>query len=62
MSYDDPNEYGVYLSKGEQEVHFPIGLAFDSEQIPEGETGSAQDTRRSGRIDGSDQRPTERTE
>lgn len=36
MSYDDPNEYGVYLSKGEQEVHFPIGLAFDSEQIPEG--------------------------
>lgn len=36
MSYDNPKEYGVYLSKGEQEVHFPIGLAFDSEQIPEG--------------------------
>lgn len=36
MSYDNPKEYGVYLNKGEQEVHFPIGLAFDSEQIPEG--------------------------
>lgn len=36
MSWDNPKEYGVYLSKGEQEVHFPVGLAFDSEQIPEG--------------------------
>lgn len=36
MSYDNPKEYGVYLSKGEQEVHFPVGLAFDSNQIPEG--------------------------
>lgn len=42
MSWDNPNEYGVYLSKGEQEVHFPIGLAFDSEQIPEGKRAPLQ--------------------
>lgn len=36
MSYDNPKEYGVYLDKGEQEVHFPLGLAFDADQIPEG--------------------------
>lgn len=36
MSSDDQNNYGVHLNDKEQEVHFPIGLAFDSEQIPEG--------------------------
>lgn len=36
MSSDDQNNYGVHLNDEEQEVHFPIGLAFDSEQIPEG--------------------------
>lgn len=36
MSWDNPKEYGVYLNAGEQEVHFPVGLAFDDEQIPEG--------------------------
>lgn len=36
MSSDDQNEYGVHLNDKAQEVHFPIGLAFDSEQIPEG--------------------------
>lgn len=36
MSWDNPKEYGVYLNTGEQEVHFPVGLAFDSNHIPEG--------------------------
>lgn len=36
MSSDDQNNYDVHLNDKEQEVHFPIGLAFDSEQIPEG--------------------------
>lgn len=36
MSSDDQNEYGVHLNDKAQEVRFPIGLAFDSEQIPEG--------------------------
>lgn len=36
MSSDDQNNYGVHLNDKAQEVHFPIGLAFDSEQIPEG--------------------------
>lgn len=36
MSWDNPKEYGVHLSKGEQEVHFPIGLAFESERMAEG--------------------------
>lgn len=36
MSSDDQNDYGVHLNDKAQEVHFPIGLAFDSEHIPEG--------------------------
>lgn len=36
MSSDDQNNYGVHLNDKEQEVRFPIGLAFDSEHIPEG--------------------------
>lgn len=36
MSSDDQNNYGVHLNDKAQEVRFPIGLAFDSEQIPEG--------------------------
>lgn len=36
MSYDNLEEYGVYLDNGEQEIRFPVGLAFDAEEIPEG--------------------------
>jgi dimeric dUTPase (all-alpha-NTP-PPase superfamily) len=36
VSSDDQNNYGVHLNDKEQEVHFPLGLAFDSELIPEG--------------------------
>lgn len=36
MSSDDQNNYGVHLNNEDQEVRFPIGLAFDSEHIPEG--------------------------
>lgn len=36
MSWDNPKEYGVHLEDTQQEVHFPIGLAFASERMAEG--------------------------
>lgn len=36
MSLDDHKDFGVYLDREEQKVHFPIGLAFDGSKIPEG--------------------------
>lgn len=36
MSSDNQNEFGVHLNDEGQEIHFPVGLAFDINQIPEG--------------------------